>query len=114
MKFRMVVYMFIGSCAGACANIKGGLTGKVVDELNEPVSGARVVIYDERKDERVYDEETGIDGKFEYYETNFVVFNGYCGPTLQITISKSGFTPVGKDFEHLCELREYNPILRPE
>lgn len=114
MRFRMLICILLGNCAGACANIKGGVTGKVVDELNAPVSGARVVIYDQGKEKRVHDEETGIDGKFEYYETNFVVFNGYCGPTLQITVSKSGFAPVGKEFSHLCEFKEYNVVLRPE
>lgn len=114
MKIKNILSLLLVIYSGACGNIKGGITGKVIDEQESPLAGARVVVYDERQEKTVYDQETGENGKFEYYETNFVVFNGYCGPTLTVTVSKPGFIPVGKEFSHLCELKEYNPILKRE
>lgn len=97
----------------ACANIRGGLTGKVIDSANNPLENARVSIYDTGKKKTVYEIQTANDGRYEYYEDNFVVFNGYCGPTLKLTVTKSGFSFEEKEFRSLCELKKYDPVLVP-
>lgn len=97
----------------AC-NIRGGVTGVIKEQTAEPSRGARVEIYDDRKKRNVYEIETGADGRFEYYEENFVVFNGYCGPSLKVRIAKAGFKTQEQEFSYLCQLKRYDPVLQPE
>lgn len=95
----------------ACANIRGGLTGKVIDISSNPLENAQVSIYDLSKKKTVYEINTAVDGRYEYYEDNFVIFNGYCGPSLRIIVSKSGYNTNEAEFKSLCELKRHNPIL---
>lgn len=95
----------------ACANIRGGLTGKVIDTSSNPLENAQVTIYDLRKEKTVYEINTASDGRYEYYEDNFVIFNGYCGPSLRITVSKSGYNTNQAEFKSLCQLKRHDPIL---
>lgn len=96
----------------AC-NIRGGVTGIVKDQTAEPASGARVEIFDLNKNRNVYAIDTATDGRFEYYEENITV-NGYCGPSLIVTISKSGYATIKQEFKQLCQFKRYDPVLRRE
>lgn len=114
-KIRMIgIWLTVIALAPqACANIRGGLTGKVIYSASNPLENAKVSIYDLNKKKTVYEMQTASDGRYEYYEDNFVVFNGYCGPSLKMTVTKSGFNSDEKEFRYLCELKRYDAILAP-